>query len=133
MTLLRLSTEHIYRPLTFSINLSLSSGVFPDDCKIARVVPLFKAGSRDDPNNYRPVSILPVISKILEKVVHDQLYDSLVGYGVLSEWQSGFTPGFSTTTAAHYLVDYILTGMDGVGVAKVKSTLAPFFRFGKGI
>jgi retron-type reverse transcriptase len=59
------------------------------------------------------VSILPVVSKILEKVVHDQLYQSLVASGVLSEWQSGFRPGFSTATAATYLVDYILTGMDG--------------------
>ena len=109
------------------INLSMSSGVFPDDWKIARVVPLFKAGSRDDPNNYRPVSVLPVDSKIIERVVHDQLYRNLAASDVLSEWQSGFRPGFSTATAAHYLVDYILTGMDGVGVSKVKEYTGAIF------
>ena len=104
--LLKLSAEHICRSFTYLISLSLSIGVFPDDWKIARVVPLFKAGCRDDQNNYRPVSILPVVSKIPEGIVHDQLYRSLMVSKGLSEWQSGFRPGFSTAKAAHYLVGY---------------------------
>ena len=79
------------------------------------MTPLFKAGAKDDVNNYRPVSILPVVSKLLEGIVHNQLYQILVASDVLTEWQSGFRPGFSTTTAASYLVDTILTGMDSKG------------------
>ena len=73
--------------------------------KLPALLQFFKAGARDDPNNYRPVSVLPVVSKILERVVHDQLYRWLMADGVLSEWQSGFRPGFSTATAASYFVD----------------------------
>lgn len=90
----------------------MKTGVFPSEWKTARVTPIFKAGAKDDVNNYRPVSILPVVSKLLERVVHDQLYQSLTANGVLSQWQSGFRPGFSTSTAATYLIDHILTGMD---------------------
>lgn len=117
--LLKTSADLICSPLAHIINLSLTSGVFPMDWKRARVTPLFKAGARDDVGNYRPVSILPVISKLLERIVHDQLYRSLVDGNVLSRWQSGFRPGFSTTTAATYLVDAILTGMDGSGKSKM--------------
>ncbi len=63
--LLKLSADYIYSPLTFLVNMSLSTGNFPSDWKRARVTPLFKAGARDDVGSYRPVSILPVVSKLL--------------------------------------------------------------------
>ena len=110
--LLRAAASHIHIPLAHICNISMQTGVFPDEWKSARVTPIFKAGARDDVGNYRPVSILPVVSKLLERVIHDQLYQNLSENGVLSEWQSGFRPGFSTATAATYLVDHILAGMD---------------------
>ena len=113
--LLKAASDHIHVPFAFICNLSLRTGEFPSDWKLARVTPLFKAGAKDDVNNYRPVSILSVVSKLLEGIVHDQLYQSLVASDVLTEWQSGFRPGFSTTTAASYLVDTILTDMDSKG------------------
>ena len=51
-------------------NLLISQGVFPSACKVAKLKPLFKKGKKTDPSNYRPISLLPVISKIIEKVVH---------------------------------------------------------------
>ena len=60
------------------INLSLEQGTVPDDMKHSKVIPLFKKGDRSDPDNYRTVSILSVVSKVLEKVVHEQLYQYAV-------------------------------------------------------
>jgi len=62
---------------TFLVNLSLSTGSVPDEWKKARVVPLYKSGGRENMDNYRPISILPVLSKILEKAVNFQLQQYL--------------------------------------------------------
>ena len=64
-------------PLTFLINLSLQTGSVPSAWKTAKVIPVFKNGNRTDTDNYRPISALPVMSKILERVVHKQLMDHL--------------------------------------------------------
>ena len=69
------------------INLSLEQGTVPDDMKHSKVIPLFKKGDRSDPGNYRPVSILSVVSKVLEKVVHEQLYRYAVDAKLLYEFQ----------------------------------------------
>ncbi len=63
--------DDIARPLSILINQSMSSGYFPDSLKIAKVIPIYKAKNRDDFNNYRPISLLSVLSKILEKVIHE--------------------------------------------------------------
>ena len=60
-------------PLTHVINLSLIQGVVPDDLKSARVVPLFKKSDKTEVGNYRPMSILSIISKVFKKVVYDQI------------------------------------------------------------
>ena len=56
---------------------------FPTDCKIAKLKPLFKKGSRTAPKNYCPISLLPLISKIIEKVIHDQMQKYLDDYNIL--------------------------------------------------
>lgn len=61
--------------LTFIVHLSFTMGIFPNAWKLARVSPIFKDGLKTDPNNYRPVSALPVVSKLIERVVSDQLYN----------------------------------------------------------
>lgn len=71
-------------------NKSLTSGIFPDDWKCARVTPLFKQGERSDLNNYRPISVIPVIAKVFERIVYDQLYSFLTKEDVISKQQSGF-------------------------------------------
>ena len=59
-------------PITDLINLSISLSSFPDDCKIAKLKPLYKKDTKTKPKNYRPVSLLPLISKIMERIIHDQ-------------------------------------------------------------
>ena len=97
----------IAKPLTFIINLSLSSGVVPTDWKMAKVIPIFKFGSMAEIGNYRPISILPALSKILEKMVHKQLLKHLEFNGFLPEHQFGFRPNRSTELAATFFTDLI--------------------------
>ena len=59
------------KPISQICNLSIKYSIFPSDCKIAKLKPLFKKGSKIDPQNYRPISLLPLVSKIIEKVIHD--------------------------------------------------------------
>ena len=79
--------------------LSLNSGINIDAWKKARVTPIFKSENRQKCENYRPISILRIISKIFEKKVFDQLYEHLSQNLLLSKYQSGFRPKHSTTSA----------------------------------
>ena len=97
--LLKASAEEIVVPLTYLVNFSLMTGTFPQNWKIARICPVFKGGIRNEPCNYRPISILPLLSKIVERAVFDQLYPYLNEFNMIHETQSGFRPGYSTTTA----------------------------------
>ena len=99
--------EFLEEPVSHIVNLSLSSEIFPSSFKKARVKPLYKKGSRLEVGNYRPVSILPVLSKILERAVNDQLNDYLTRKGLLYGFQSGFRKGFSTETCLVNLNDHI--------------------------
>ena len=81
------------------INLSIKSCIFPDDWKIAKVTRVFKEGSKSGPNNYRPISVLPIVSKIIEKIIFNQLYNYLTEYNLLADSQHGFRPMHSTLTA----------------------------------
>ena len=67
--LLKLSSGVITKSLTFIVRKSIENGVFPLSWKQAKVTPLFKNGSRDEINNYRPISILPTLSKLIEKFI----------------------------------------------------------------
>ena len=102
----------ICRPLTHFINLSIISGVFPDQLKIARVIPLFKSGDKSSFTNYRPVSVLPAFSKILEKVIYNRLLDYLNKHKILSDNQFGFRKHHSTEYALTLLYDKISSAID---------------------
>ena len=97
--LLIAAAEVITYPLTFLFNLIITSGIFPDDWKSARVSPLFKKGKQNDLDNYRPISILPAISKVFERLMYDQLYGYLSSNNILSDRQFGFRKHYSTTSA----------------------------------
>ena len=60
------------KPISQICNLSIKYSIFPSDCKIAKLKPLFKKGLKTDLQNYRPTSLLPLVSKIIEKFIHDQ-------------------------------------------------------------
>ena len=71
----------------------------PDEWKLARVTPIFKKGKRDDPNNYRPISVIPTFAEIFEKCICDQISEYLNANNLLSYCQSGFRSLHSTLTA----------------------------------
>jgi exonuclease III len=102
----------IASPLSKIFNESLKKGVFPYLLKLAKVVPIFKKGNLKDPNNYRPISILPVFSKILEKIVARQLVDFLKVNDVLHSQQYGFQKNKSTRDAMTALTERILHAFD---------------------
>lgn len=99
--------ECIKTQVTHIINLSISTNAIPSDLKEARVRPIFKKASQLEASNYRPVSILCIISKILERRVYVQLVDFLNKNNLIYENQSGFRSGFSTDTCLIYLLDMI--------------------------
>ena len=93
-------------------NLSISQCHVPQDFKMARVIPLHKKGNKLDPGNYRPVSILCSISKVVKRVIHKQIYSYLDKHKLLFEFQSGFRTSHSTDTCLLYLNDYIKREVD---------------------
>ena len=97
--MLKSTAPFIAKSLTKLFNKSLRSGKFPSDWKAARVVPIPKGGDPESPVNYRPISILSILSKLLEKHLHDLLSHHLNTFSSLSEHQWGFTSRKSTTSA----------------------------------
>ena len=110
--LLKDSAVVIADRVTHLLNLSIKSGTVPSEWKQAKVVPLFKSGNKDDLDNYRPISILPILSKILEKAVFHQLHSYLSKNSLLSPYQSGFRASHSTQLAITFLIDKIRGRMD---------------------
>ena len=94
--MLKICAEEVATPLQIIFQDCLNSGQFPDSWKFANVQPIHKKANRQKINNYRPISLLPVCGKILEKIVFDQVYSFLNENDLLSKYQSGFRPGDST-------------------------------------
>jgi hypothetical protein len=84
--------------------LDIGKGEFPITLKTATVIPIFKKGDKTNLNNYRPISLLPVISKIFEKVINNQL-TSKIDNGYIDDNQFGFRQGFSTEDALTKFID----------------------------
>ena len=97
-------------PISQICNISIKLSAFPRECKIAKLIPLYKKGSHTDPKNYRPISLLPIISKLIEKIIHQQMQEYLDDNKILYKFQSGFRSNHSTDTCLSYLNDKILNG-----------------------
>ena len=102
---LKISSQTISKPLMKIINLSIQQGQYPSLFKMAKVTPIYKKGSKSDKNNYRPISILPVLSKIIEKHVSDNLKQYLETNDLLHVHQSGFRSNHSCETAFSVIID----------------------------
>ncbi len=109
---LRDAAEVITPCITHIINMSIEQGYCPNDFKFARVIPLYKKGSKLEHGNYRPVSILCSLSKIIEKIIFEQIDTYLASHNLLYEFQSGFRKSHSTDTCVLYLTDHIRREVD---------------------
>ena len=110
--LLKLLGNAISKSITLIINQSLRTGIFPDKLKIAKVIPIFKKDSKKLIKNYRPISVLPVISKIFEMANHEQLSDYFTTNSLFCKQQYGFMKNASTELAALELIDRLLNQLN---------------------
>ena len=113
-------------PITHVMNLSIINGVVPNELKVAKVVPIYKSGDRRLINNYRPVSVLPCFSKILEKLMYNRISNFIDKHSLLNEYQFGFRQKRSTNRALIVLLDQITAALD-----KGDIVLAVFLDFSK--
>ena len=117
------ATPHV---LLHIMNVSLALGIFPKAWKDATIVPLEKKTNAPSPSDFRPISLLPLPGKILERMVSDQMTNYLEGNGLLGDGQEGFRKARSTTKAVANLTDDVFQ-QSGIG----NLTAAVFIDFRK--
>ena len=111
-TLIKILSEHLCTPLEIIFNKSLLNGQVPDQMKIAHIVPIHKSNSKHELNNYRPISLLTSMSKILEKIVHTRLFHFLNSNNLLNNMQFGFTPEKSTIDAVTLFLGKLIKNLE---------------------
>lgn len=105
-------------PLAVSINQLLKNGNFPDELKISRVCPIYKNGPKDQSQSYRPISVVPVLGKLIELLVYDQIYSFLENHNILNQSQFGFRKGKSTLDALDNLIRQIHSSFENKTIAQ---------------
>ena len=118
--------EFLLDPLVYLFNLSITTGTFPDQLKLTKIIPIFKKGKTDDIKNYRPIAIISPFSKIFEKLMCNRLLKFLNNNDILHPNQYGFLKNKCTTDAAHNLIQQILHNHDAN-----KMTLSTFYDLSK--
>ena len=118
--------EELAFPLSLLINRSFSEGVVPDLLKIAKVIPVYKSKENDVLSNYRPISLLPSLSKVYEKVMYKRLYNFLETHNILYQSQYGFRKKHSTIHAVTEFVSNTTQALDNK-----QSTIAVFLDLSK--
>ncbi|CAB3994109.1 RNA-directed DNA polymerase from mobile element jockey [Paramuricea clavata] len=110
--LIKLAGDAIHDYLLHIFNLVLGTGIFPDDLKLAKIIPIHKEGDKAECGNYRPISVIPTVAKILEKIIYDQLSSYINDNDIICKQQFGFRPNHSTETALLKCTDQWLLNMD---------------------
>ena len=110
--LLKSIKDEIAKPLEIIFNQFLETGIFPDKMRLAEVVPLYKGKSKIDPGNYRPISILLTMSKILEKIMYKRTYTFLDENSQIYHSQYGFRARHSCENAISELVGHIIKNQE---------------------
>ena len=105
-------SDQFAAPLCFLANQSLQTGLFPNSEKCAKVIPIYKSGEKSNVDNHRPISVLNITSKVLEKIVHKQLSDYLEVNKLLCDAQFGFRRNRSTQHVATIFLEHIRSNMD---------------------
>lgn len=105
-------SSQIIDELTNCINKCIKEGTFPDSLKVAKITPIYKSGAKYDPSNYRPISVLPVLSKIFERVLYDRLDQYLTQLNYIYKKQYGFRPKSNTLSATIDLITNIKLRID---------------------
>ena len=113
-------------PLCFMINAFIEDGKFPEHLKQAYVIPIFKKGDNEDPDNYRPISITSSIAKVFEQILREQMNEYLERNKLLGPMQFGFRAKYSTTDALLFATEHIRTDLDAN-----RSTAAAFLDLSK--
>ena len=112
LKLLSLIPDLIILPLAYIINMSFITGEYPNILKIIKVIPIHKGGSTQDVNNYRPISLLSIFDKIIEKLTHKRLYNFLMEHNILYQNQFGFRKNNSTVYALAQITEMIKVSID---------------------
>lgn len=110
--MLKSMSEYIAEPFSNLINLSISSGCFPELLKHATVIPVHKKNDMEDVSNYRPISILGVFSKVIERIVLNRMTEYLNKYNLLTSCQHGFRSRRSTQTATTDFFEHVYESLD---------------------
>jgi hypothetical protein len=112
VNILKFAKHVLSSPISILVNSSLISGVFPELLKSAKIIPIFKAGERTERSNYRPISILPLLSKVYERCMCDRIVRYLGAFSLVSVDQYGFQKNKSTTDAILQLSEYIYDSLN---------------------
>ena len=112
VSVLKNNTTIISPILSKLVNKSFQTGVYPDCLKIAKVIPIFKGGKQTQPGNYRPISLLSNLDKIIEKLIYSRLISFLNKYNILNDNQYGFRQAHSTTLAVSQFYENLLHSQD---------------------
>ena len=103
----------IAEPLCDIYNKSISTGIVPDKLKLAKIIPLYKKNDKNKVQNYRPVALLPIFAKLLEKILHQRIYTFFDKNKLLIDEQFGFRKNYSTSSGVLHLTEYISKQIDG--------------------
>jgi len=110
--IIKISKPFIISPLINICNKMLAQGIYPERLKFSLIKPIYKSGDKSFSSNYRPISLLPVLPKIFEKVIYNRLFDNLHCNVILNEHHYGFRSEMSTKNASYILLNEILTALN---------------------